>query len=123
MDAKEVKELQQLRNELQSINDRLLNLINNNQDIKENQEKLQKAPNAKQLFDPELQKEETTIPPATTPTLTLIDVKRVLMEKAHAGFDQEVHALIKSYDVEKLSSVPKDKYAELLEKAKEIGNG
>ena len=44
------------------------------------------------------------------------------MEKSKAGFDQEVHALIKSYDAPKLSAIDKVNYPELLEKAREIGN-
>ncbi|WP_034474883.1 hypothetical protein [Butyrivibrio proteoclasticus] len=127
MDAKEVKELQEVRKEIISNIDNILRCLDKIQAVEEGTvkaEKPKKAPNGKQLFDPTPKKEEAPNPELKqTPTLTLADVKKVLMEKAKAGFDQEVHALIKSYDVEKLSAVPEDKYANLLKKAKEIGNG
>lgn len=75
-----------------------------------------KNPKQKQLFDPASAKE------ATVKEITLAEIKTVLMEKSKAGFDQEVHALIKSYDAPKLSAIDKAHYPELLEKAREIGN-
>ena len=79
-----------------------------------------KNPKQKQLFDPAPTKEETPAEPVKE--ITLAEIKAVLMEKSKAGFDQEVHALIKSYDAPKLSAIDKVNYPELLEKAREIGN-
>lgn len=79
-----------------------------------------KNPKQKQLFDPTPAKEET--PAETVKEITLAEIKSVLMEKSKAGFDQEVHALIKSYDAPKLSAIDKANYPELLGKAREIGN-
>ena len=125
MDAKDVKELQEVRKELMAISDKALILMDRIQKVEEGDapaeniekaEKPKKAPNAKPLFDAEPKKEEA-------PAIKISDVKSVLMEKAKAGFDKEVHELIKSYNVEKLSAVPEEMYADLLEKAKVIGNG
>lgn len=79
-----------------------------------------KNPKQKQLLDPTPTKEETPAEPVKE--ITLAEIKAVLMEKSKAGFDQEVHALIKSYDAPKLSAIDKVNYPELLEKAREIGN-
>lgn len=59
----------------------------------------------------------------TAPAITLADVKALLMEKARSGLNDEVHALIQSYGVEKLSQVDSSNYEELMKKAQEIGNG
>lgn len=54
--------------------------------------------------------------------ISLSEIKMVLMEKSRAGYDAEVHALIKSYGVPKLSAIDKSFYPELLQKAEVIGN-
>lgn len=84
------------------------------------EETTKKNPKQKQLFDPTPAKEETPAEPVKE--ITLAEIKAVLMEKSKAGFDQEVHALIKSYDAPKLSAIDKANYPDLLEKAREIGN-
>ena len=75
-------------------------------------------PNAKPLFD--VSKKEA---PKEEPTIKLSDIKQVLMEKAREGFNDQVRELINSYGAEKLSAIDEKNYKELLEKAKEIGNG
>ena len=121
MEEKNVKELTAIRKELMAMCDNLLLLMDRIQKVEEantNEGKQATATENDLPFTPDTKKEE-----APAPVISLPDVKKVLMEKARAGFDKEVHALIKSYNAEKLSAVPADKYAELLEKAKEIGNG
>lgn len=54
--------------------------------------------------------------------ITLPEIKKVLMEKSKSGFDKEVHALIKSYGVDKLSAIDKSFYPELMQKSEVIGN-
>ena len=120
MEEKYIKELTAIRKELMAMCDNLLLLMDRIQKVEEantNESKQDTAATENDLpFTPDTKKKEA-------PVISLPDVKKALMEKARAGFDKEVHALIKSYNVEKLSAVPADKYAELLEKAKEIGNG
>ena len=76
-------------------------------------------PNAKPLFD--ASKKEA--PKEEAPAIKLSDIKQVLMEKARDGFNDQVRELIQSYGADKLSAVDEKHYAELFEKAKEIGNG
>lgn len=78
------------------------------------------GPKTKPLFEVPTQSEETPAEPA--PEISLSDIKAVLMEKSKAGFDAEVHTLIKSYNAPKLSAIDPSHYAELMEKAKVIGN-
>jgi len=54
--------------------------------------------------------------------ISLSEIKSILMQKSKSGFDKEVHALIKSYGVDKLSAIDKSFYPELLQKAEVIGN-
>ena len=68
---------------------------------------------AKPLFDPKPAKEE----------ISLSDIKTILMEKSRAGYDAEVHDLITSYGVAKLSLIDPSNYPELKKKAEVIGNG
>lgn len=69
-------------------------------------------------------KEESSTTEENVPTkeIKLADIKVILMEKSRAGFDTEVHELIQSYGVPKLSAIDKCHYAELLQKAEVIGN-
>lgn len=59
---------------------------------------------------------------STAPVHTLPEVRAVLAEKCAAGFSAQVEALIKSYGVEKLRDLPADRYEELLEAVKELGD-
>lgn len=54
--------------------------------------------------------------------ISLSDIKTVLMQKSRDGYDAQVHELIKSYGVPKLSAIDKSFYPELLKKAEVIGN-
>src|SRR5699024_6349529 len=72
-------------------------------------------------------KEPVTSPPATeetqtkeAPAISLETVRVKLAELAQAGKQAQAKALISSYGVKRLSDVPQDKYAELLEKASEL---
>lgn len=51
---------------------------------------------------------------------TLVDVRGKLSELTKAGKKAKVQELIKSFGVDKLSQIPADKYAEVMEKAGEI---
>ena len=53
--------------------------------------------------------------------LTLPEVRAILAEKVAAGFGTQVKALIESYGTASLKGVPADRYGELLEAVKGIG--
>ena len=55
--------------------------------------------------------------------ISLSDIKALLMEKSRAGLNDEVHELIKSYGVEKLSAIDPSHYGELMKKAEGLKNG
>jgi len=54
--------------------------------------------------------------------LTLPEVRAILAEKCAAGFGTQVKALIESYGVASLKGVPPEKYGELLEAVKGLGD-
>ncbi len=54
--------------------------------------------------------------------LTLPDVRAVLAEKCAAGFGAQVKSLIESYGASTLKEVPVDRYEELLEAVKGLGD-
>lgn len=64
--------------------------------------------------------------PAAAPekgkTLTLPEVRVVLAGKCAAGFGTQVKALIESYGASTLKDVPAEKYEELLEAVKGLGD-
>ena len=55
-------------------------------------------------------------------TLTLPEVRAVLAGKCAAGFGTQVKALIESYGASTLKDVPAEKYEELLEAVKGLGD-
>ena len=55
-------------------------------------------------------------------TLTLPEVRAILAEKVAAGFSTQVKALIESYGATSLKGVPADRYEELLEAVKGLGD-
>ena len=55
-------------------------------------------------------------------TLTLPEVRSILAEKCAAGFGTQVKALIESYGAASLKGVPPEKYGELLETVKGLGD-
>lgn len=57
---------------------------------------------------------------ATTPGLTFEQVRIKLAEVSQKGKQKELKALITSMGAEKLSDIPEEQYAELLEKASEL---
>lgn len=59
-------------------------------------------------------------PTSEVKTYTLVDVRGKLSELTKAGKKVKVQELIKSFGVDKLSQIPEDKYAEVMEKAGEI---
>ena len=65
---------------------------------------------------------ETAAVPETRKTLTLPEVRAILAEKCAAGFGTQVKALIESYGVASLKGVPADRYEELLEAVKGLGD-
>ena len=54
--------------------------------------------------------------------LTLPEVRAILAEKCVAGFGTQVKALIESYGAASLKGVPPEKYGELLEAVKGLGD-
>jgi len=81
----------------------------------------EKAPAKKQKAAPVAETPtEPETPPVveSAPTLTLVDVRAVLVKLNDEGKGQEVRALIGEMGYANLTAVPEDKYAELLEKAK-----
>ncbi len=54
--------------------------------------------------------------------LTLPEVRAILAEKCAAGFGTQVKALIESYGAASLKGVPADRYEELLEAVKGLGD-
>ena len=54
--------------------------------------------------------------------LTLPEVRAILAEKCASGFGTQVKALIESYDAASLKGVPPEKYGELLEAVKGLGD-
>lgn len=66
-------------------------------------------------------KEETPEPEKREArSYTLVDVRAKLGEMQKSGKRDQVKELLKSFDAEKLSDVPEEKYAELMEKAGEL---
>jgi hypothetical protein len=57
---------------------------------------------------------------ATAPTLKLEDVREKLATISRAGKTAQVKELISSFGAGKLTDIPEDKYAELLEKAEKL---
>ena len=59
----------------------------------------------------------------TRKALTLQEVRAILAEKCAAGFGTQVKALIESYGATSLKGVPPEKYEELLEAVRGLGQG
>lgn len=78
-------------------------------------EKKKKAAACRAVAEPTADKEEGK-------TLTLPDVRAVLAEKCAAGFGAQVKSLIESYGASTLKEVPADRYEELLEAVKGLGD-
>lgn len=53
--------------------------------------------------------------------LTLMEVRAILAEKCAAGYGTQVKALIESFGVSSLGSVPAERYAELVNAANGLG--
>ena len=66
--------------------------------------------------------ESAVLPEAETKPLTLPEVRAILAEKCAAGFGTQVKALIESYGAASLKGVPPEKYGELLEAVKGLGD-
>ena len=64
----------------------------------------------------------TTMEEAAEKSLTLVDVRAVLAAKSKAGFSSEVRTLIGKYGGDKLSDVPVENYAALIEEVEELTN-
>lgn len=58
---------------------------------------------------------------SSEPVVTIEQVRAVLAEKSQAGLTGEVRKLLGSYGADKLSAVSPDRYAELIEAAKNLG--
>ncbi len=64
----------------------------------------------------------TVVPESEAKPLTLPEVRAILAEKCAAGFGTQVKALIESYGASSLKGVPPEKYGELLEAVKGLGD-
>ena len=106
-----LKELRRKANDIEELADAVEGMFSGTE------EKPAKSPKQKPLFDVTPKNEE----PAQE--ISLSDIKAILMEKSRAGFDAEVHDLITSYGVKKLSLIDPSKYPELKAKAEVMGNG
>ena len=65
---------------------------------------------------------EPAAAPETGKTLSLPEVRAVLAGKCAEGFGTQVKALIQSYGASTLKEVPAEKYGELLEAVKGLGD-
>jgi outer membrane biosynthesis protein TonB len=59
-------------------------------------------------------------PPEAEPAVSLVDVRAKLIELKEAGKGPQVQAILSAMGFANLTSVPADKYADLLAKAKEL---
>ena len=66
--------------------------------------------------------EEVAPAPEPEKALTLEEVRAILAEKCAAGFAAQVKALIESYGASSLREVPADRYGDLLEAVKGLGD-
>lgn len=70
---------------------------------------------------PATEPDEKEAPAETeTSSYTLVDVRTKLGALTKAGKKAQVQELIKSFGVDKLSQIPEDKYAEVMQKAGEL---
>lgn len=111
--------LKELRQNAESILDLVSSIENSFSGDTANEETPKKEPKKKAAKETE---QAEPVKEITLPEITLPEIKKVLMEKSKSGFDKEVHALIKSYGVDKLSAIDKSFYPELMQKAEVIGN-
>ena len=74
-----------------------------------------KAPAAETAAEPSAAEKKS-------PALTLPEVRAILAEKCAKGFSTQVKALIESYGVSSLKDVPAEKYEELLEAVRGLGD-
>lgn len=49
--------------------------------------------------------------------ISITEVRTVMAEKSRAGKTQEIKQLLKEFDADKLSSVPEERYEELMKRA------
>ena len=78
------------------------------------------AEKKKRVAKPEVA--EPAAAPEKGKALTLPEVRAILAEKCAAGFGTQVKALIESYWASSLKGVPADRYEELLEAVKGLGD-
>lgn len=57
------------------------------------------------------------------PSITLEDVRAVLVQLSHDGYSTQVQALIRHHGATKLSELPSSEYAALLEEAEVMADG
>ena len=69
----------------------------------------------------EKKQEEHTSPEAPAPTLTLIDVRKVLAEKSREGHTEQVRTLLEKYGADKLSAINPANYQSLVCDAECLG--
>ena len=70
-----------------------------------------------------LNEEVTETPTPCKKQLTLESVRKVLAEKSRSGYTIEVKSLLEKYGANKLNEINPDKYHDLLEEVKVLGNG
>lgn len=83
-------------------------------------EKLESEPEGPEEEIPDSPEPEEAKPPWHNPEYTLEQVRAKLAALAQAGKQKQVKSLITSFNVKKLTDVPEEKYAELMERAEEL---
>lgn len=64
--------------------------------------------------------EEVPAPAAKVPALKLEDVRKLLAQKARAGFSEGVKELLHKHGVKKLSELPAEQYESIMKEAEEL---
>lgn len=63
---------------------------------------------------------EVPAPAAKAPALKLEDVRKLLAQKARAGFSENVKELLHQHGVKKLSELPAEQYEAIMKEAEEL---
>jgi len=90
--------------------------------MSESGEKLVKTANAvKEMFSETSEPKTEAKPAETKPAYTFADVRKAFSAKSHAGYTEQVKALITKYGAQKLSAVKEEDYPALMADLEVIG--
>lgn len=107
-----MNELSQVITELRDCGKALMNIADSLQELFSAPTN---EPAAETTVPEEHEKKEAPAP--AKPTLTFIDVRRVLAEKSRAGHTADVKALLQKYGADKLSELSENHYAAVVAEA------